>query len=168
EAHVMAEIGARAEWGRDDARLLEGRDLLVVSPGVPASHGLVQAASQAGIPIISELELGGRVARAPVIAVTGTNGKSTTTDMTGAFARQSRRRVEVCGNIGRALCEVADDVPESGLLVVEVSSFQLEFVERFRPWVAAWLNLTPDHLDRHASMDEYGALKSRLFERQGD
>ncbi len=166
-ARALDELGVRAEWGRDDPELLEGRDLLVVSPGVPAGHPLVRAARESGVPALSELEVGFRAARAPLLAVTGTNGKSTTADLAGALARAGGREVEVCGNIGRALCEVAEQVPPEGLLVVEVSSFQLELVERFRPWAAAWLNLTPDHLDRHPTLEEYGGIKQRLFAHQG-
>jgi UDP-N-acetylmuramoylalanine--D-glutamate ligase len=166
EARAFAALGAPAHWGRDDASLLEGRDLLVVSPGVPEDHALVRAARAAGLPTLSELELGYRAAHAPLLAVTGTNGKSTTTDLAGALVRAGGRETEVCGNIGRALCEVADQVSPRGLLVVEVSSFQLETVDQLRPWSATWLNLTPDHLDRHGSYQRYAAAKQRLFARQ--
>lgn len=167
-AERLAAAGARTAFGRDDPALLEGRDLVVWSPGLPVDHPLARAARARGLPLIGELELGGLAARAPFVCVTGTNGKSTTTDLVGALARAAGRRAEVCGNIGRALCEVAEAVDEGGLLVAEVSSFQLETVERFRPFVAAWLNLTPDHLDRHGDLDTYGAMKRRLFERQDD
>jgi UDP-N-acetylmuramoylalanine--D-glutamate ligase len=102
------------------------------------------------------------------VCITGTNGKSTTTDLAGALLRAAGREVEVCGNIGRAICEVAENVSDAGLLVVEVSSFQLETVSRLKPFVATWLNLTPDHLDRHGSLEEYAAMKQRLFERQAE
>jgi len=100
------------------------------------------------------------------VCVTGTNGKSTTTDLIGALVRAAGRECAVCGNIGRAVCEVAEQVSPAGLLIVEVSSFQLETVERLRPFIATWLNLTPDHLDRHRDLDHYGGLKQRLFRRQ--
>lgn len=162
----LAALGARAAFGRDDAGLIEGRDFVVWSPGLPADHPLAAAARARGLPLLGELELGYLAAHAPFVCITGTNGKSTTTDLTGALLRAAGRRVEVCGNIGRALCEVAEEVDPSGLLVTEVSSFQLETVERFRPFIAAWLNLTPDHLDRHGSLAAYAAAKRRLFERQ--
>jgi UDP-N-acetylmuramoylalanine--D-glutamate ligase len=100
--------------------------------------------------------------------VTGTNGKSTTTDLIGALLAAAGRETAVCGNIGLALCEKAEQVSASGLLVVEVSSFQLETVQKLKPFVAVWLNLTPDHADRHGDFARYGAAKQRLFARQDE
>jgi UDP-N-acetylmuramoylalanine--D-glutamate ligase len=165
-AVALAALGVEARWGRDDPSVLEGRDFVVWSPGLRHDHPLGEAARAGGVPLISELELGYLAAHAPMVCVTGTNGKSTTAHLTGALIRAAGREVEVCGNIGRAVCEVAETVSPSGLLVVEVSSFQLETVDRLRPFIAAWLNLTPDHLDRHGSLDAYGAAKTRLFARQ--
>ncbi len=165
-ARALAGAGIACAWGRDDAALLDGRDFVVWSPGIPVNHPLALAALDRGLPVIGELELGFLAAHAPLLCVTGTNGKSTTTDLTGALLRAAGREVEVCGNIGRAICEVAEEVSASGLLVVEVSSFQLETVQRLRPFVATWLNLTPDHADRHGTFEVYGAAKQRLFERQ--
>ena len=139
---------------------------MVWSPGIPATHPTAAAARARGIPVISELELGFLAAHAPLLCVTGTNGKSTTTDLVGALVRAAGRDVAVCGNIGRAVCEVAESVGAAGLLVVEVSSFQLEPVDRLHPYVATWLNLTPDHLERHGDLATYGGLKQRLFARQ--
>lgn len=167
-ARAVTESGVTAAWGRDDAGLLDGRDLLVWSPGIPADHPLAAAARERGIPVVGELELGFLAARAPLVCITGTNGKSTTTDLTGALLRAAGREVAVCGNIGRAICEVAEEVSDAGLLVVEVSSFQLETVAKLKPFVATWLNLTPDHLDRHGTLEAYAALKQRLFERQDE
>ncbi|MEK7824522.1 MAG: UDP-N-acetylmuramoyl-L-alanine--D-glutamate ligase [Candidatus Eisenbacteria bacterium] len=165
-AAALDALGIETAWGRDDAGLLEGRDLVVWSPGIPVTHPTAAAARARGIPVISELELGFLAAHAPLLCVTGTNGKSTTTDLVGALVRAAGRDVAVCGNIGRAVCEVAESVGAAGLLVVEVSSFQLETVDRLRPYVATWLNLTPDHLERHGDLATYGALKQRLFARQ--
>ncbi len=165
-ALALAGEGIDCAWGRDDAALLDGRDVLVWSPGIPVDHALAEAARAKGIPVIGELELGFLAAHAPLVCVTGTNGKSTTTDLVGTLIRAAGREVEVCGNIGRAICEVAETVSPAGLLVVEVSSFQLETVQKLRPAIGLWLNLTPDHLDRHGSMEMYGAMKRRLFERQ--
>ena len=162
----LAAAGVTFVWGRDDAGLLDGHDLVIWSPGIAADHPLAAAARAAGTPVLGELELGYRAARAPLVCITGTNGKSTTTDLTGALLRAAGREVAVCGNIGRAICEVAENVSESGLLVVEVSSFQLETVDQLRPSVATWLNLTPDHLDRHGTLAEYASAKQRLFRRQ--
>ena len=155
-------------FGRDDVSLLDGRDFVVWSPGLSLTHPIATAARDRGVPLLSELELGFLAAHAPLLCITGTNGKSTTTDLTGALIRAAGREVAVCGNIGRAICEVAETVSAAGLLVVEVSSFQLETVERLKPFVAAWLNLTPDHVDRHVTFSAYGAAKQRLFARQTD
>jgi UDP-N-acetylmuramoylalanine--D-glutamate ligase len=167
-ARALAEAGIACEWGRDDPALLNDRDFLVWSPGIRFEHPLAASARERGLPVLGELELGYLAARAPLVAITGTNGKSTTTDLVGALLRAAGREVEVCGNIGRAICEVAEHVSPSGLLVVEVSSFQLETVQRLKPWIATWLNLTPDHGDRHGTFASYGAAKQRLFERQGE
>jgi len=164
----LKELGAEAVLGRDDAGLLEGRDFVVWSPGIPVTHPLAVSARAHGVPLLSELELAFLAAHAPFVCVTGTNGKSTTTDLVGALLAAAGREVEVCGNIGRAACEVAERVSPTGLLVAEVSSFQLETVEHLKPFVATWLNLTPDHLDRHRDLDAYGACKRRLFERQNE
>jgi UDP-N-acetylmuramoylalanine--D-glutamate ligase len=165
-ARRLDALGAEAMLGRDDPGVLEGRDFVVWSPGIPVTHPLAVSARAHRIPLLSELELGYLAAHAPLVCVTGTNGKSTTTHLAGALLSAAGREVEVCGNIGRAICEVAEDVGPSGLLVAEVSSFQLETVERLKPFVATWLNLTPDHLDRHGDLEAYAALKQRLFVRQ--
>jgi len=165
-ARALERSGVTCAWGRDDAGLLAGHDFLVWSPGIPFEHPLGSAARAAGVPVLGELELGYRASHAPFVCVTGTNGKSTTTDLVGALLRAAGREVEVCGNIGRAVCEVADQVSPTGLLVVEVSSFQLETVDRLRPSIATWLNLTPDHMDRHGTRAAYAAEKQRLFARQ--
>jgi UDP-N-acetylmuramoylalanine--D-glutamate ligase len=165
-ARALAAEGVTCAWGRDDPGLLDGHDFLVWSPGIAIEHPLAVAARAAAKPVIGELELGYRASRAPFVCITGTNGKSTTTDLVGALLRAAGREVEVCGNIGRAVCEVAEQVSPTGLLVVEVSSFQLETVDRLRPSIATWLNLTPDHLDRHHTLAEYAAMKQRLFARQ--
>jgi UDP-N-acetylmuramoylalanine--D-glutamate ligase len=167
-AEALAQLGVTAVWGRDDAALLDGRDFVVWSPGIAITHPLAVAAHAAGLAFLSELELGFLAAHAPMLCVTGTNGKSTTTDLTGALLRAAGREVAVCGNIGRAVCDVAEDVSPAGLLVVEVSSFQLESVERLKPFVATWLNLTPDHLDRHGDLATYAGMKQRLFARQDE
>jgi len=165
-AATLAAEGIETVWGADGPELLEGRDLVVWSPGIPIGHPNARAARAAGIAVLSELEIGWRAARAPFVCITGTNGKSTTTDLTGALIRAGGRAVAVCGNIGRPVCEVAVDLPPDGVAVAEVSSFQLESVDRLEPRVAAWLNLTPDHLDRHGDLETYAAMKRRLFLRQ--
>jgi UDP-N-acetylmuramoylalanine--D-glutamate ligase len=155
--------GVEVRYGTMDVSALDGCDLVVTSPGVPADLPLFVEAARRGIPVAPELELGFAVARAPILAVTGTNGKSTTVELLGAIGRSAGKRTEVLGNIGTALSERAEEVPEDGWLVVEVSSFQLELCTRFRPQVGVILNVTPDHLDRHGSMERYAEIKARLF-----
>ncbi len=166
DAAELEPLGVELRGGGMDSSALEDRDLVVVSPGVPLDLPLFRDAERRGIPIAAEIELGFAVARAPIVAVTGTNGKSTTVELLGAIGRAAGRPTEVLGNIGTALSERAESVPEEGLLVVEVSSFQLEACERFRPKVGVLLNVTPDHLDRHGTLERYAAIKARLFRRQ--
>jgi UDP-N-acetylmuramoylalanine--D-glutamate ligase len=141
-------------------------DLLVLSPGVPLASSPLQAAQARGIPIWSELELASRFVSAPIAAITGSNGKSTTTALIGEMCRAAGRRTFVGGNIGVPLSEAARSGSAWGEIVVEVSSFQLETVVTFRPAVAALLNVTPDHLDRYPNVQAYAAAKRRIFERQ--
>ena len=156
--------GAARELGNDaDRSLLDGADLLVKSPGVPSDHALVAAAREQGIAVWSEIELGFRLLDNPLVAVTGTNGKTTTSELLGAMLG-----APVAGNVGRALCELDGSIEPGRTVVVEVSSFQLEDVVTFRPRVAVLINLEPDHLDRHGTFDAYAAAKLRVFENQRD
>ncbi len=145
-------------------------DLIIVSPGVPRNIEPVQAAEAYGIPIWSELELAGRYIKEPIIAVTGTNGKTTTTSLLGYIFNKAGVPAEVAGNIGVPLIQeverVSEHQKEVKYWIVEVSSFQLERIERFRPYIAVLLNLTPDHLDRHGDLKTYGRTKARIFENQ--
>ncbi len=136
-------------------------DLIVVSPGVKLDQPVLIAARDAGIPVMGELELASRWLRGRVIAVTGTKGKSTTTTLTGRMLEQSGFRVRVGGNIGVPLSAQVDDSTTDTLHVVEASSFQLQTTDTFHPWIAALLNFSPDHLDQHASIEEYAAAKAR-------
>jgi UDP-N-acetylmuramoylalanine--D-glutamate ligase len=160
--------GVELVLGAQDDSLLEGIDLVVVSPGVPPELPLIQAADAKGITVISELEAAFLTASAPVVAVTGTNGKSTCVEMLGGIFRAAGTDTTVAGNVGTALSEVAESLPKSGVLVVEVSSFQLERTPAFRPRVAVLLNVTQDHLDRHGDMRGYLESKLRIFANQGD
>ena len=164
--HDLQELGVELRFGTTDPKELDGRSLVIVSPGVPLDLPIFREAERRGIPIAAEIELGFAVALAPIIAVTGTNGKSTTVELLGAMGRAAGRKTEVLGNIGTALSEKAEEIPEDGLLIVEISSFQLESCSRFHPKVGVLLNVTPDHLDRHGSMERYAGLKARLFEFQ--
>jgi UDP-N-acetylmuramoylalanine--D-glutamate ligase len=142
-------------------------DLVIKSPGVPAESPLVAGARSRGIPVWSEVELGFRLlpAGSRLIGVTGTNGKTTTTELLGAILRAARRPVEVAGNVGRALTDAALVATEGSWIVCELSSFQLEDVHTLACDVAVLLNLEPDHLDRHHTFDAYRAAKLRIFER---
>ena len=143
-----------------DLSLLEGVDALVKSPGVPGESALPTAARERGIPVWSEVELGARLLDNPLIAVTGTNGKTTTSELLGHMLG-----APVAGNVGRALTALVGEVDTGQPIVLEVSSFQLEDVDELAPKVALLLNLEPDHLDRHGSFEAYRAAKLRVFER---
>ena len=156
----------RLELGGHQAGTFASADLLVLSPGVPPEQPLVAAARRRGVPVIGELELASRWLRGRVIAITGTKGKSTTTALTGRMLEAAGFTVAVGGNIGAPLsAQVSDSTPDT-LHVVEASSFQLEQIETFHPWIAVMLNFSPDHLDRHPSVEAYAAAKARIFENQ--
>lgn len=139
---------------------------VVVSPGVPLTSPPVANAMVANIPVIGELELSFRFAEAPVVAITGTNGKTTTTTLIGEILQQAGVHTLVAGNIGVPLIQQVENYHSNDLIVAEVSSFQLETIQTFRPHVAAILNITPDHLDRHHSMENYIKAKARVFSNQ--
>ncbi|HAA90416.1 MAG TPA: UDP-N-acetylmuramoyl-L-alanine--D-glutamate ligase [Peptococcaceae bacterium] len=143
-------------------------DLIIVSPGVAPTIPPVQEARKLGIPVWSELELAARLIREPIVAVTGTNGKTTTTSLIGHIFQKAGKKAVVAGNIGIPLIQAVEQ-HRGGIdfWVVEVSSFQLEQVVTFRPKIGVFLNLTPDHLDRHGTLENYGKIKARLFENQG-
>jgi UDP-N-acetylmuramoylalanine--D-glutamate ligase len=150
----------------DGPAALDGAELLVVSPGVPLYGDQLAPAQARLVPVIGELELAWRAMEADTIAITGTNGKTTTTALTGALLAEQSRPVFVGGNIGTPLAARALDFPADGLVVAEVSSFQLETIEAFQPRVAAVLNVTPDHLDRHRTFARYLDAKARIFMNQ--
>ena len=158
--NIATETSGHLRAGQEDW------NLAVVSPGVPAHHPLLRSFAQRAIPVWSELELAARALQCPWVGITGSNGKTTTVLMTNAIFRESGRQTEVAGNIGNALSEIALDLPEEAIVVVEVSSFQLEFSPTVKPSAAAFLNLTPDHLDRHGNMDTYLEVKARLIANQ--
>jgi UDP-N-acetylmuramoylalanine--D-glutamate ligase len=152
--------------GNEDPAAVAGVDLLVKSPGVPGESPVVRAARRHDVPVWSEVELGYRLlARNPLLGVTGTNGKTTTTELLGAILRAAGRRVEVAGNVGTALTEVADRIEPGVSVVCELSSFQLEDINALSCDVAVLLNLEPDHLDRHGTFEAYRDAKLRIFER---
>ena len=147
-------------------------DLVVPSPGVPRYAPVLKEAVRRGVPVSSEIEVAYRLARAPIMAITGTNGKTTTTALLGAICRTAGLRTWVAGNIAedagvrQPLIEAAVHAGAKDVIVAEISSFQLEWVSEFRPKIAAWLNLSNDHFDRYADLEEYGQAKSNLFRAQ--
>lgn len=168
-ASVMAELGSldiRWVLGRHDEADFLAAELIVVSPGVPMDHPLLLLAKGAGKEIVSEIELASRFITAPLIAITGTNGKTTTTTLCGEIFRANGFTTYVGGNIGEPLIELAESGEEMERVVVEISSFQMEWISSFRPKIAALLNLSEDHLDRYASYQDYIAAKLRIFENQ--
>ncbi len=162
----LAEAGVEVQLGSEEERLLDDVELLVKSPGVPGDSLLPAAARARGIPIWSEVELGFRLLRNPFIGVTGTNGKTTTSELLGAMFRAAGRPVSVAGNVGRPLTSLDGALGPEAWIVCELSSFQLEDVHRLRPRVAVLLNLEPDHLDRHGTYDAYRDAKLRIFQNQ--
>lgn len=141
-------------------------DFMVVSPGVPLTVPLVMRAFELGIPVYGELELAYRFSDSPIIGITGTNGKTTTTTLIGEIIKNSGKKVCVGGNIGLPLALEVEKFGPEDVIVAEVSSFQLETIEKFKPKVALILNITPDHLDRHKTMENYTNAKARIFENQ--
>lgn len=141
-------------------------DLLVVSPGVPLDVELIKDAKEAGIEIIGEIELAWRIGKGNYVAITGTNGKTTTTVLTGEIFKAAGRRTEVVGNVGVAVAKKALQASDDTWLVTEISSFQLETTKEFHPHISALLNITPDHMDRHHTMENYARTKSLIFQNQ--
>jgi UDP-N-acetylmuramoylalanine--D-glutamate ligase len=166
DAGRLREAGVEVVLGADDPELLDGVDLLVKSPGVPPAAPLAAAARERGVTVWSEVELGFRLLANPILGVTGTNGKTTTSELLGDIFRAAGKDVAVAGNVGRPLTGLDGALGEGAWIVCELSSFQLEDVDTFRPHIAILLNLAPDHLDRHETFEDYRAAKLRIFENQ--
>jgi len=165
-AEALRASGIGAETGGHTPQLFLSAAEIVLSPGVPPNIPPLQAARKRGIPIVSELEVASRYLQGKIVAITGSNGKTTTTTLVGEILRKGGRRVQVGGNIGTAMCGLVDTSTPETINVVEASSFQLEGIQSFRPDTAALLNITPDHLDRYAGFVEYRLAKFRIFENQ--
>jgi UDP-N-acetylmuramoylalanine--D-glutamate ligase len=167
EIPALLDAGIMVEAGGHGLLTFRRQDLIVVSPGVPMDTPEVKQAEAFGLPVIGELELASRFLQGRVVAITGSNGKTTTTTLVGKIFSDAGRPTLVGGNIGLPVIDlVAKSSPET-TSVLEVSSFQLETVEEFHPQIAVVLNITPDHLDRHGSFEVYAAAKARITERQG-
>ncbi|MBI3325037.1 MAG: UDP-N-acetylmuramoyl-L-alanine--D-glutamate ligase [Candidatus Omnitrophica bacterium] len=156
----------RVDLGHRDPRVIDGCDAVVVSPGVPESAPPLQWAMERGLPVLNEVELAYRFCRAKIVAVTGTNGKSTTVTLIHRALQAARRTAVACGNLGTPCSDVLPGLSDEAIAAVEVSSFQLLSCDRFRPDVAVLLNIGTNHLDRHPHRDAYVAAKARLFQRQ--
>ena len=163
DARELQREGVSLELGGHTPATFTTADLIVLSPGVPANQPAIEAARAAGVEIMGELELASRWLPGRIVAITGTKGKSTTTTLTGRMLEAGGHRVLVGGNIGHALSAQVEQSTADTIHVVEASSFQLESVETFHPWIAVLLNFSPDHLDRHASVEQYAVAKARIF-----
>lgn len=165
-ADLLSSRGARVVLGNDALRCAQEFDFAVLSPGIDPVVPLARRPVEAGIPLLGEIELAFRSCRCPVVAITGTNGKTTTTGLTAALLNAAGLEAEACGNIGLPFSEVAARSASLDAAVVEISSFQLETTDTFRPRVAVWTNFSANHLDRYPDVASYRAAKLRIFDRQ--
>ena len=162
----LLEAGITVETGGHGERTFRGQDLIVVSPGVPVDTPHLRQARALGIPIIGEVELASRFLKGHVIAITGSNGKTTTTALTGDIIAMGGWESLVGGNIGTPAISLVEESADDSFVVLEVSSFQLETIQSFHPEISVVLNITPDHLDRHSTFQGYVDAKARIFENQ--
>lgn len=161
----LSELNIESEFGAHSEKVFES-ELMIVSPGVPVDSMIVREAKPRGIPVWPEVELAYRICKGKIIGVTGSNGKTTTTTLLGGILKKGKYQTFVCGNIGYPFISIAAKVPVDGFAVVELSSFQLELIAEFRPDIAVFLNISPDHLDRHGDLAAYVSAKMRIFENQ--
>ncbi|HKG48022.1 MAG TPA: UDP-N-acetylmuramoyl-L-alanine--D-glutamate ligase [Pyrinomonadaceae bacterium] len=166
EALALKELGVGLLPGEPPSWLLDQLDLVVVSPGVPATIIPIRYAERAGAEVIGEVELAYRYLKGRVVAITGSNGKTTTTSLTGELLRDAGLPVQVGGNIGKPLISMIETSRDDGWTVAELSSFQLETIKTFRPSIAVVLNVTPNHMDRYETFNDYAAAKHRIFMNQ--
>lgn len=167
EIPTLLDRGIAIETGGHGERTFRDQDLIVVSPGVPTDVAPLARARSLGLPVIGEIELASRFLKGRIVAITGSNGKTTTTTLCGDLIAGASQRVLVGGNIGTPVILLVDDSTDNTFNVLEVSSFQLETIETFHPQIAVILNITPDHLDRHGSFQAYVDAKARIFKNQG-
>ncbi len=163
---AVQKMGVKLELGRHNIETFEHADLIVVSPGVPHTILPIERAKEKGIPVLGEFELASRFIREPVIAISGTNGKTTTTRLLGRMLENSGFKIFVGGNIGNPLIDYADTGGTADMVVAEVRSFQLDTIDTFRPQVSVLLNISDDHLDRYPDFESYARSKGRIFENQ--
>lgn len=166
EIPTLLEAGIMVESGGHGLLTFRRQDLIVVSPGVPLDTPEVKQVIGYGMPVIGELELASRFLKGRIVAITGSNGKTTTTTLMGKILAEAQLPTLVGGNIGTPVIDLIGKSTAESIDVLEVSSFQLETIEQFHPWIAVVLNITPDHLDRHGSFENYAAMKARITEQQ--
>ncbi|HEX8893127.1 MAG TPA: UDP-N-acetylmuramoyl-L-alanine--D-glutamate ligase [Terriglobales bacterium] len=166
EIPQLLDRGIVVEAGYHNERTFKEQELIVISPGVPSDVPQLEQARQAGIPVIGEVELAARYLKGRIVAITGSNGKTTTTALTGEIIAAAGKKILVGGNIGTPAISFVETATDDAYIVLEVSSFQLETIETFHPKIAVVLNVTPDHLDRHHTFENYAAAKARIFENQ--
>ena len=162
----LRKAGVGLELAGHRQALIQGADLIIPSPGVPADAPLLQSARSKGVTIWSEIELASRFLKGRLIGITGSNGKTTTTSLIEHILRKAGFSTILAGNIGTPLISCVEKTSDKTITIAELSSFQLELVEKFRPNISVFLNLTPDHLDRHHTLESYAAAKARIFENQ--
>ena len=165
---ALKSAGVTLYLGANPDEIVSGFDMLVLSPGIPTDLPFVLKAREAGVEVLGEVELAYRLCKAPVVAITGTNGKTTTTTLVGEIMQNFNNDTFVVGNIGTPFSDYVDDIKETSCVVAEMSSFQLETIKEFHPKVSAVLNITPDHLNRHKTLENYIAAKERVFENQSE
>lgn len=164
----LGSLSSKLEFCKYDPDILSRADMIIPSPGVPPSNILLAEAVKRKIPVLSEIELACRFLKPPMIAITGTNGKTTTTTLIGNILEMEGKKIFVGGNIGNPLIGYVDGKQEEEYVVVEVSSFQLQWTQSFHPYVSILLNTTCDHVDYHGSFDAYRSAKEKIFEKQGE
>jgi UDP-N-acetylmuramoylalanine--D-glutamate ligase len=167
EIPTLLDAGIMVESGGHGLLTFRRQDLIVISPGVPLDTPEVKQVIGYGMPVIGELELASRFLKGRILAITGSNGKTTTTTLVGKILEEAGMPTLVGGNIGTPVIDLIPKSADDAIDVLEVSSFQLETIEQFHPWIAVVLNITPDHLDRHGSFENYAAMKARITELQG-
>lgn len=159
--------GIEHEFGAHSDKVYDA-DVVVVSPGVPQNSKVIQNSLEKGIEVVSEIEAASWYCKGKVIAITGTNGKTTTTTLIGEIFKDAGYKTFVCGNIGIAFSDIVEQTDESSIVVLETSSFQLDNIRKFKPFIAIMLNVTPDHLDRYESFEKYLESKMRIAENQNE
>lgn len=166
EMPALLDKGIVVEAGHHGERTFRGQDIIVVSPGIPYNEPHIAQAREQGTLVIGEIELASRFLKGTIVAITGSNGKTTTTTLTGEVITAGGNHALVGGNIGTPAITLVPDATDKSFVVLEISSFQLETIQTFRPHIAVVINVTPDHLDRHGTFEAYAAAKGRIFENQ--